>query len=302
MVTAMDRQVVTLPDGRKLGYCTVGKGQPVIYFHGTASSRLEVLLLKSFAENAGLQIIGVDRPGYGLSTFHQRKSLLNFNGDVNFLADHLGFDHLAILGWSGGGAFTLAYLAQNPERVIKAVVADSPCLPFDVSNAHDFPFSKYVMKLHFVGVLAMRQFRRSVLKAGGDPSAFLATKQAKQMLRGYTETDLRFFANPEWTKLMFHSMSEAFRQESGVNAVVDEHMLFLKPWGFSFENVPEGKLVIWQGEEDKTCNVDNAYALNRLIGGSELYVFKGRGHCALFENLDKLAEVLGLQRAVISEV
>ena len=291
----MGVQVVTLPDGRKLGYCTVGKGQPVIYFHGTASSRLEVLLLKEFAEKAGLQIVGVDRPGYGISTFHSRKSLQDFNGDVNFLADTLRFERFAVLSWSGGGAFALAYLAQNPERVTNAVVADSPSLPFDVSNAHDFPFSKYVMKLHFVGVLAMRQFRRSVLKADGDTSAFMASKQAKQMLRGYTESDLQFFSNPAWAKLMFQSMAEAFRQECGVTTVVDEHMLFLKPWGFSFSRVPAGKLVIWQGAEDKTCNVSNAYALAGLVGGCELTVFSGRGHCVLFENLDKLAGILGLQ-------
>jgi pimeloyl-ACP methyl ester carboxylesterase len=301
-VVALGVQVVTLPDGRKLGYCTVGNGSPVIYFHGTASSRLEVLLLKEFAEKAGLQIVGVDRPGYGLSTYRQRKSLQYFNCDINYLADHLGFERFAVLGWSGGGAFALAYLAQNPDRVTKALVADAPSLPFDVSKAHDFPFSKYIMKLHFVGVLAMRQFRRSVLKADGDTSAFLKSKQAKQMLRGYTESDLKFFSNPAWAKLMFQSMAEAFRQECGVTAVVDEHMLFLRPWGFSFSKVPEGKLVVWQGAEDKTCNVANAYALARLVEGSVLHVFSGRGHCVLFENLDKLVEVLGLQQAVFSGV
>ena len=98
VVVSMGVQVVTLPDGRKLGYCTVGKGQPVIYFHGTASSRLEVLLLKDIADTAGLQIVGIDRPGYGLSTYHPRKSLQDFNGDVNFLADYLGFE---LFGGSG---------------------------------------------------------------------------------------------------------------------------------------------------------------------------------------------------------
>jgi pimeloyl-ACP methyl ester carboxylesterase len=292
LVDAMGDKVVTLPDGRKLGYCTVGTGQPVIYFHGTASSRLEVLLLKDFAEKAGLQIVGVDRPGYGLSTFHTRKSLQDFNGDVNFLADYLGIEQFAILGWSGGGAFALAYLAQNPERVTKAVVADSPSLPFDVSNAHDFPFSKYVMKLHFVGVLAMRQFRRSVLKADGDPQSFMATKQAKQMLRGYTESDMHFFSNPTWARLMFQSMAEAFRQESGVNAVVDEHMLFLKPYGFSFDGIPVSKLVVWHGEKDKTVNVSNGIALAALVKGCRLEVFEGKGHCAIFNYTDRLAKVL----------
>ena len=39
-------QTFSLPDGRQLGYCIVGEGKPVLYFHGTASSRLETLLLK----------------------------------------------------------------------------------------------------------------------------------------------------------------------------------------------------------------------------------------------------------------
>jgi pimeloyl-ACP methyl ester carboxylesterase len=285
-------QDITLPDGRKLGYYTVGKGQPVIYFHGTASSRLEVLLLKGFAEKAGLHIIGVDRPGYGLSTYRSRESLQDFTCDVNFLADYLGFDRFAVLGWSGGGAFALAYLTQNSDRVTKGVVAGSPSLPFDVSNAHDFPFSKYIMKLHFVGVLAMRQFRRSVLKADCDLSAFMATKQAKKMLRGYTESDLQLFSDPIWAKLMFQSMAEAFRQECGVNAVVDEHMLFLKPWGLSLEGIPASKLVVWHGEKDKTVNVSNGYALAGLIKGSRLEVFEGKGHFAMFNYIDRLGKVL----------
>jgi hypothetical protein len=54
---------------------------------------------------------------------------------------------------------------------------------------------------------------------------------------------------------MYQSMAEAFRSGSGVKAVVEEHMLFLKPFGFSFEHVPLGKLVIWHGEDDITCRV-----------------------------------------------
>ncbi len=292
MACGLGEQVLSLPDGRKLGYCVVGKGQPVIYFHGTASSRLEVLLLKDDAENAGMQIIGVDRPGYGLSTAHPRRSLQDFNADVNLLADSLGFERFAVLGWSGGGAFALAYIAAFPERVTKALVADAPALPFDVSKAHDFPFSKYVMKLHFVGVLAIQQLRRQILKANGDIQAFLQSKQAKQLLRGYTESDLQFFSDPTWAKLMFQSMAEAFRQESGVNAVVDEHMLFLKPWGFSLGNIPAGKLVVWHGEDDKTINVRNGYAIADQIRGSQLEVFNGKGHCAMFNYKDRLAKAL----------
>jgi pimeloyl-ACP methyl ester carboxylesterase len=295
VVILMGEQVVTLPDGRKLGYCTVGKGQPVIYFHGTASSRLEVLLLKDFADKAGLQIVGFDRPGYGLSTYRKRQSLQDFNGDINYLADYLCFKRFSILSWSGGGPFALAYLSQYSERVDKAVVAAAPSLPFDVSTAHNFPLAKYVMKLPFAGAFAMRHLRRQVLKASGNPSAFLESTQGKQLLRGYSKTDQQFFSDSVWAGLMHQSMAEAFRYSSGVNAVVEEHILFVKPWGFTFEGISGGKLVILHGVDDKTCRVSNAYALARLVCGSELLVFGGQGHCVLFENFAKLAEILALQ-------
>jgi pimeloyl-ACP methyl ester carboxylesterase len=291
-LVALVDQVIALPDGRKLGYCSVGNGYPVFYFHGTASSRLEVLLLKGFAEKSGLQIIGVDRPGYGYSSYRKRRSLQDFNSDVSYLADHLAFDRFAVLGWSGGCPFALAYLALHPKRVTKTLVASAPALPFDVSAAHNFPLAKYVMKLPFVAALAMRQLRRQVLKASGNPSAFLESNYGKQLLRGYSQTDLRFFSDHVWAELMYESMAEAFRSGSGVKAVVEEHMLFLKPYGFTFEGVPEGKLVIWHGEDDLTCRVDNAYALAKLVKGSKLEVFTGKGHCVLFDGEDRLAQVL----------
>jgi len=245
-------QVAFLPNGRQLGYFTVGGGRPVVYFHGTASSRLEVFLLKKLAENSNLQIIGIDRPGYGLSSFQKRRNLQDFNADVNFLLDHLGFENFGVLGWSGGGAFALAYLAFFPERVTKTVVAAAPSLPFDASTAHNMPLARYVMQIPFLGQIAMRRMRSQVLIADGDIDAFLASKQGQQMIKAYSSSDLRFFSDPSWMRLMYQSMAEAFRQGNlGVKAVLEEHKLFLKPWTFSFARIPADKLFIWHGAEDK---------------------------------------------------
>ncbi|MCW3998684.1 MAG: alpha/beta hydrolase [Candidatus Bathyarchaeota archaeon] len=285
-------QTAVLPDGRQLGYTTVGKGDPVLYFHGTASSRLEVLLLKDLAESQNLQLIGVDRPGYGLSSYESGRDLQGFNGDVNALMDHLGIGRFGLLGWSGGGVFALAYLAFFSSRVTHAVVASSPSLPFDVSSAHNMPLARYIMKLPFVGVLAMRQMRREVLRAG-NAAAFLSSPQGKRMLRGCSTDDLRFFGDPAWMDLMYQSMAEAFRQgEAGVQAVVLEHQFFAKPWSFSFDGVPAGKLTVWHGSDDLTCRVENAYALCRCVGGSGLEVFVGRGHCVLFGECGRLGGLL----------
>jgi len=285
----LSSQVAVLPDGRRLGYSIVGSGRPIVYFHGTASSRLEVFLLKELAKNSKLQLIGVDRPGYGLSTFKQRISLQDFNACVNFLMDHLGIERFGVLGWSGGGAFALAYLSFFPERTTKAVIAGAPSLPFDASTAHNMPFARYIIQIPFIGQIAMSHMRQQVLKAHDDIPVFLESKQGKHLLHACSKSDLKFFSDPLWMGLMYQSMAEAFRQGTrGVQAVLEEHQLFLKPWSFSFAKVPADKLFIWHGAEDKTCLVSNAHLIFGSVAGSHLEIFEKKGHCVMFDNLEKL--------------
>jgi pimeloyl-ACP methyl ester carboxylesterase len=282
-----------LPEGRKLGYRVIGKGAPVLYFHGTASSRLEVLLLKPLATAAKLQLIGFDRPGYGLSTYKPPKTLSDFNSDVNALADQLGLEQFGVLAWSGGGAFALAYLALNPRRVTRAVTVGAPNLPFDVTTAHNIPLARYIMKVPYVGEVAMRQLSRELLRARG-PLEFLATRQGKQLLHGASKGDLTFFSDPVWMGLMYVSMVEAFRQGNlGVKAVVGEHRLFVKPYNLPFGDISTNKLWVWHGAQDLTCRVSNAYAIAKAVPKATLKIFAGSGHCVMFENLPRLAEILG---------
>jgi pimeloyl-ACP methyl ester carboxylesterase len=285
-------QTIDLPDRRKLGYLIVGKGKPIVYFHGTASSRIEVLLLKELAFASELQIIGIDRPGYGLSSFTTRKNFSAFANDVNFLVDHLGIKDFGVLGWSGGGAFALTYAALFPKRVNQIVVVGSPALPFDVATAHNMPLARFVMKIPYIGILAMKRMSSQVLKANANISAFLDSKSCKKMLKGLSKEDEKYFSNPAWATIMYASMAEAFRQgNNSVKAIVQEHQLFMNPWEVSLSTVPSNKLVIWQGDEDKTCRVENAYRIAQAIPDANLDIFKGKGHCVMFDNLDKLGDL-----------
>jgi pimeloyl-ACP methyl ester carboxylesterase len=284
-------QIITLPDGRNLGYATIGKGNPVMYFHGTASSRLEVYLLKRLVTEGNLQLIAMDRPGYGLSTYKPRKNIQDLNNDLNFLADHLDINQFSVLGWSGGGVFALAYITCFPQRVTSGVIAGTPNLPFDASTAHNnIPFAKYVMKLPFLGTIAMRNMRRQVLKADS-PEAFLHSNQGRQMLHTCSNHDLTFFTNPTWISLMHQSMTEAFRQNNSDKVVLEEHKLFLKPWNLPFKQVSK-KLWVWQGTEDKTCPIKNAYNIAHKIKGCNLEIFPQQGHCVLFDSIGKLTDRL----------
>ena len=120
---------MTLPDVRRLGYLIVGEGKPVLYFHGQPTSRLDVLYLKEYSNSRNLKIIGVDRPGFGLSTYTPRNSLRDFTDDVNHLAEYLGINKFSLIGISAGGPYVITYTALFPDRVTQAVVIGSPSLP-----------------------------------------------------------------------------------------------------------------------------------------------------------------------------
>ncbi len=290
------QQKISLPDGRQLGFSVVGEGKPVLYFHGTASSRLETLLLKKFACANGFQVIGVDRPGYGLSTFAPRNSFRDFTADINCLMAHLGLEKFALLGWSGGGPFCLTYVALFPERVTKAVIAGAPALPFDVATAHNGSLVRFAMKIPALGVWGLKRFRAEVLKANRDINGFLESKSGRKMVAAWPEADAKFFADPSWLSLMYGSIAEGFRQENdGVKAVFQEHQLFIKPWAEPISLIPSGKVCVWHGTEDTTCRVDNAYRLAEAVPNACLEVFEGKGHCVLFDNLEKLRAILSSQ-------
>lgn len=116
---------VVLADGRVMTYAEYGlpDGRPVIYFHGTPSSRLEPLLVGDhvFAQH-GLRIIAPDRPGMGRSDFQPHRGFADWPVDVAALADALKLDRFSVLGFSGGGAYVAACAARIPERLHRAVI------------------------------------------------------------------------------------------------------------------------------------------------------------------------------------
>jgi len=113
------------------------------------------------------------------------------------------------------------------------------------------------------------------------------------MIESWPKADAKFFATPSWLKLMYQSMAEAFRQEkNGVEAVFQEHQLFIKPWDEPMSLIPSDKVHVWHGTEDTTCRVDNAYRIGEAVPNARLEVFKDKGHCVMFDNLQKLCKNL----------
>ena len=126
------------------------------------------------------------------------------------------------------------------------------------------------------------------------PSGAVIPAGTKIYLSQYvTQRDARFFADPTWLGLMYAAMAEGFRQNrDSINAVYQEHRLFMKPWNDRINQIPAGKLTIWQGAQDKTCPVANAQKIAQLANSASVTLFPDEGHCVMFAKTEKLAQDL----------
>jgi len=117
---------ITLADGRVLAYTDgAPDGLPVVLFHGAPGSRG---FRPRAAESAtsGVRLITFDRPGYGESDPVAAPTVLGFARDALALADALGLDRFAVVGWSGGGPAAVATAFSAPDRVRGLAIAGSP--------------------------------------------------------------------------------------------------------------------------------------------------------------------------------
>ncbi len=106
----VEDRTIELASGRTVGFADYGitDATAVLWCHGGPGSRLEPAYLRREASEAGLRIIGIDRPGYGLSAPQPGRTIAGWVPEALAVADHLGIGQFAVVGISTGGAFALA--------------------------------------------------------------------------------------------------------------------------------------------------------------------------------------------------
>jgi len=286
---------ISLPDRRNLGYLIVGEGKPVFYFHGLPTSRLDVLLLQKKIGSTHLQMIGVDRPGFGLSTFAPNRRVSDFAADISFLANHLQIDKFTLLGVSGGGHYVITCAALLAERVTRAVVISGSSLPIDTSGMPRMNklFWKGLGTMPIVGTWLQKQQRDMILKMAKDLDAFMASRQGRKMLENGPKDEVKFYLDPEIRNAFGRSSVESYRQGSdGIRAMTQEMKLMKKGWEVDLSKIPSGLVYLWHGTADKNVPVSNAYKNAKVIPGAHLEIFEGGGHGLFLGNLEKLGEIL----------
>lgn len=281
---------VTVGGGRKLSFAEFGPvgGRPLVWLHGTPGARRQIPeAARLAADDLGVRIIGIDRPGVGLSTPHLYPSISGFAADLELAADQLGFGRFAVIGLSGGGPYALAAGHAMPDRVPVVGVLGG-VVPAVGDDA--VPGGLVALATRFAPLLPMMQLPLRLMLSGvarvAKPFAYPALEL---YARVSPEGDRRVFARPEIKAMFIDDLIGNSRR--GLQAPVFDVMLFTRPWGFSLRdvNVP---VRWWHGDADHIVPLAHGLAAVAAIPDAELYIRPGESHLGGFDAAEEVLHTL----------
>jgi len=265
-------KTIKLKDGRKLGYIDLGKsdGKPLFHFNGFPGSRLEVTILADRAIKKNIRVIGIDRPGMGLSDFKKNRTLLDWPDDVVELADALGIDKFAVEGISGGGLYVAACAYKIPKRL-------TSCGIISGAASKDIEIEKKMRIFSVIRIFPWLFKLMIWLQSRGMRNLEKAEKKMKESVKKFPEADRKIFDDPQILSLFVKETAEAFRQ--GSKGVYYEGKIYARSWGFNLEDIsPKLTVYIWHGEADQIVPVAMGRGMCKLIPNCEGKFYPGEGH------------------------
>lgn len=110
-------------EGLTIEYSLVGKGEPILIFHGGHSNCNEEFGYKSLVDN-GYSIITPSRAGYGSTSKEVGESLTKACGHYVNLLEQLQVDQVHVIAISAGGPTGIRFASLYPEKV-KSLILES---------------------------------------------------------------------------------------------------------------------------------------------------------------------------------
>lgn len=284
-------QTIKLKDGRNLGYADLGdpEAKPLFHFHGFPGSRLEVAIFADRVVKNNIRLIGIDRPGMGLSDFKKGRTILDWPDDVVELADALGIEKFAIEGISGGGPYAAACAYKIPDRLTACGII-SGLGPMDLAVEEKI---KSIRRLSFVIRRMPWLFKLMIsFQSRGLKDLEKAESKMRKTIKKFPEPDRKVMDDPKLLPLFIKESAEAFRQ--GNKGAIYEGKLYAKSWGFSLEDIsPKLKVYLWHGEVDEAVPVAMGRGVCKAIPNCDGIFYPNEGHYStIFKYFEEIVSAL----------
>jgi pimeloyl-ACP methyl ester carboxylesterase len=277
---------IRLPDGRALGYAEYGdsQGKPVIFFPGVPSSRFLHPPTEP-TEALGARLMVLERPGFGLSDFQPRRTLLAWTDDVAAAADALGIDRFAVAGISAGAPYAAACAYKIPNRLTKVAII-SGVGPMDLPGAiEEMPSVRQLgAKVARNAPWLLRPILWLVSNPHRDPERFF-----QRMLSGNSDVDQALLSRPEMKAMLLRNYLEATR--AGMRGFARESIIVSGPWGFSPADITV-PVYLWHGEDDANVSLSAARHLAETIPNCQATFIRDEGHWLMLKYWEEILSEL----------
>jgi pimeloyl-ACP methyl ester carboxylesterase len=273
MTTTNEREttILTMADGRDVAIDSVGPedGRPVVFLHSAPGSRVLDPDPAATAA-AGVRLITIDRPGYGLSSPWPTDvvpTVAAIAAEVVAVLELLGVERAAMIGWSGGGRVAAAVAAHRPELLTRLVVVATPAPDDQVP---------WVPEEHREMSAAMRREPDAAVATMTGALSAMVTDPADVSLVSAGPADDAVLEDADRRAALEAMMRESFRD--GVHGLaVDIVSDQVAPWGFEVGDVSV-PLTAFYGDADPIVSTEHGRWYADTVADGELRVVAGAGH------------------------
>lgn len=271
---------ITLGDGRGLAYTDIGdpSGAPLMFFHGAPISRLHLVYLDQAFRAQRIRVLSPERPGYGRSSPLPGRTLADWPGDAEAIADALGIDRFMVAGHSSGGPYAVASAAMLPERVAALIVlAGVTDMGWSGAWAGFSAMESRIMRLED----ERAAIAWCVETLGDDGGRFESVSDFE-----FAELDAALFADPDAGPAIGRAVEEAFRQ--GIVGYAQDAFVQGRPWTFDPGRITSPVRIL-HGALDHAVPMAHSRHTADLIRGATLQVMPGHGHMTTLAELPAIA-------------
>ena len=257
-----------LSDGRTLHAYDTGANDAdnrlaVFWHHGSLNVGAPPEPLFPAAQELGIRWASYDRPGYGGSTPRPDRHVATAAGDTSAVADALGIDRFAVMGYSHGGSHALACAALLPERVL-GVVSVAGLAPNGAEGLDWF---------EGFGLGGAAE-----LRAAAAGRAALEKHLAESDVEpDFTPEDVAALAG-EWS--WFMDVFDAPALAGGMGGFVDDDLAGVGAWGFDPTDIVAPALFL-HGCRDRVVPAAHGVWLARRCPSAELWLYPDDGHISV---------------------
>lgn len=297
-----DGRKLVLTDGRTIGFAEYGAlpshaKHTVVFMHGTPGTRLFFHSEHAqAAKAAAVRVIVPERPGFGLSTECEGRTLLGFADDVAELLGVLQLERVSVMGYSAGGPYALA-LAKRWPLSVKDVAIVSGLSPPWLDKVDSV--TRGMSRMSWWGYFIARRMPWML--------PFLCRLMSGSAVRGVLDPSREDFNSEEndvfrndlgIRRLFAASTLELYSRPGGATAEAWDYRLFAQDWGFELSEIPESiPVYLYAGEDDDkvTPNMWRVLMSGLPNVAEQSHLQPKKGHLYFYELFPSILRDMGLQ-------